>query len=149
MTERDYDQVMDVNLKAAFFASQAMVQQLRQNKRPGRIINISSVHEDLPFPGFASYCASKGGIRMLTRNLAVELRAEVYNRDTEEFRPLTPQELDAVAFSDNSIPLRGEDGEIVAHDAPNGSFFTVRAVAAGGRGNRAADPRPVGVARGC
>lgn len=73
VSEADYDQVMDVNLKATFFASQAMVQQLRQAKRPGRIINISSVHEDLPFPGFASYCASKGGVRMLTRNLAVEL----------------------------------------------------------------------------
>jgi glucose 1-dehydrogenase len=73
VTEKDYDQVMDVNLKAVFFASQAMVQQLRQTKRPGRIIHISSVHEDLPFPGFASYCASKGGVRMLTRNLAVEL----------------------------------------------------------------------------
>jgi glucose 1-dehydrogenase len=73
VTEQDYDKVVDVNLKAVFFASQAMVQHLRQAKRPGRIINISSVHEDLPFPGFASYCASKGGVRMLTRNLAVEL----------------------------------------------------------------------------
>ncbi len=73
VTEKDYDQVLDVNLKAVFFATQAMVQHLRQVKQPGRIINISSVHEDLPFPGFASYCASKGGVRMLTRNLAVEL----------------------------------------------------------------------------
>jgi glucose 1-dehydrogenase len=73
VTEKDYDQVLDVNLKGAFFTSQAMVQHLRQAKRSGRIINISSVHEDLPFPGFASYCASKGGVRMLTRNLAVEL----------------------------------------------------------------------------
>jgi glucose 1-dehydrogenase len=72
-TEQDYDQVMGVNLKAVFFASQAMVRHLMRTKRPGRIINISSVHEDLPFPGFASYCASKGGVRMLTRNLAVEL----------------------------------------------------------------------------
>jgi glucose 1-dehydrogenase len=73
VTEQDYDNVVDVNLKGVFFASQALVQQLRRTKRPGRIINISSVHEDLPFPGFASYCASKGGVRMLTRNLAVEL----------------------------------------------------------------------------
>jgi glucose 1-dehydrogenase len=72
-TEKDYDLVLGVNLKGTFFASQAMVQHLRQTKRSGRIINISSVHEDLPFPGFASYCASKGGVRMLTRNLAVEL----------------------------------------------------------------------------
>jgi glucose 1-dehydrogenase len=42
-------------------------------KRPGRVINISSVHEDLPFPHFASYCASKGGLRMLMRDLAIEL----------------------------------------------------------------------------
>jgi glucose 1-dehydrogenase len=40
---------------------------------PGRIINISSVHEDMVFPHFASYAASKGGMRMLMRNLAVEL----------------------------------------------------------------------------
>lgn len=73
VTESDYDAVLDVNLKGVFFASQAMVQQLRATNRSGAIINISSVHEDLPFPGFASYCASKGGIRMLTRNLAVEL----------------------------------------------------------------------------
>ena len=39
----------------------------------GTIINISSVHEDLPFPGYAAYCASKGGLRMLCRDLAVEL----------------------------------------------------------------------------
>ena len=44
-----------------------MVQHLRQTKQPGRILNISSVHEDLPFPGFAAYCVSKGGVRMLTR----------------------------------------------------------------------------------
>ena len=50
-----------------------MVRHLRASGRPGRIINISSVHEDLPFPNFAAYCASKGALRMLTRNLAVEL----------------------------------------------------------------------------
>jgi glucose 1-dehydrogenase len=74
VTEEDYDQVMNTNLKAVFFGSQAMVRHLREAGRPGKIINISSVHEDLPFPHFASYCASKGGVRMLTRTLAVELR---------------------------------------------------------------------------
>lgn len=73
VTEEDYDLVVDVNLKGAFFASQAMVRHLRKAKRPGKIIMMSSVHEDLAFPGFAAYCASKGGLRMLTRNLAVEL----------------------------------------------------------------------------
>ncbi|MGE0461889.1 MAG: SDR family NAD(P)-dependent oxidoreductase [Vicinamibacterales bacterium] len=73
VSEQDYDKVLDVNLKGAFFATQAMVRHLRASGRPGRIINISSVHEDLPFPNFAAYCASKGALRMLTRNLAVEL----------------------------------------------------------------------------
>jgi glucose 1-dehydrogenase len=39
----------------------------------GTIINISSVHEDLPFPGYAAYCASKGALRMFCRDLALEL----------------------------------------------------------------------------
>jgi len=73
VTEEDYDKVLDVNLKGVFFATQAFVRRLRDAKRPGRIINISSVHEDMAFPHFSTYCASKGGLRMLTRNLAVEL----------------------------------------------------------------------------
>lgn len=73
VTEEDYDKVLDVNLKGVFFATQAFVRRLRDEKRPGRIINISSVHEDMAFPHFSTYCASKGGVRMLTRNLAVEL----------------------------------------------------------------------------
>jgi len=80
-TEADYDLVLDVNLKGAFFAAQAFVRHCRaragdaaHDKGPsGRIINISSVHEQLPFPNFASYSASKGGLKMLMRNLAVEL----------------------------------------------------------------------------
>ncbi|HEY0785780.1 MAG TPA: glucose 1-dehydrogenase [Acidobacteriaceae bacterium] len=73
VTEADYDLVMDVNLKGAFFLTQAFVRRLREAKKPGRVINISSVHEDMAFPGFASYCVSKGGMRMLMRDLAMEL----------------------------------------------------------------------------
>lgn len=73
VTEADYDAVLNVNLKGIFFATQAFVQHLIETNRPGKIINISSVHEDLPFPNFTAYCISKGGIKMLTRNLAVEL----------------------------------------------------------------------------
>ncbi len=73
VTEKDYDKVMDVNLKGAFFAAQSMARHLMETKRSGRIINISSVHEELPFPNFTAYCASKGGMKMMTRNLAVEL----------------------------------------------------------------------------
>jgi glucose 1-dehydrogenase len=73
VTEADYDAVLNVNLKGAFFLTQAFVRRLRDAKQPGRIINISSVHEDMVFPHFASYCAAKGGMRMLMRNLSVEL----------------------------------------------------------------------------
>jgi glucose 1-dehydrogenase len=73
VTEADYDFVLNVNLKGLFFVTQAMVRYLMQDKRPGKIINISSVHEDLPFPHFTSYCAIKGGLKMITRNLSIEL----------------------------------------------------------------------------
>lgn len=73
VTEADYDSVLNVNLKGVFFATQALVQHLIETKRPGKVINISSVHEELPFPHFTSYCTSKGGVKMMTRNLAIEL----------------------------------------------------------------------------
>ncbi|AUT03150.1 sugar dehydrogenase [Nostoc sp. CENA543] len=75
VTEADYDAVMNVNLKGFFFAAQCFVQHLITTQRTGKIINISSVHEELPFPNFTAYCVSKGGMKMLTRNLAVELGA--------------------------------------------------------------------------
>ena len=73
VTEADYDRVLDINLKGTFFATQAMVRHLMEGGRKGRIINLSSVHEEVPFPNFTAYCMSKGGMRMFTRNLAVEL----------------------------------------------------------------------------
>jgi len=73
VTESDYDRVLNVNLKGVFFATQVFVNKLRAERRGGKVINVSSVHEELPFPNFASYCASKGGLKMLTRNLAIEL----------------------------------------------------------------------------
>jgi glucose 1-dehydrogenase len=73
VTEEDYDAILSVNLKGAFFLTQAFVRRLRDAKRSGRIVNISSVHEDMAFPHFSTYCISKGGMRMFTRDLAVEL----------------------------------------------------------------------------
>jgi glucose 1-dehydrogenase len=73
VTEQDYDAVLNVNLKGLFFITQAFVKHRKQANAGGKIINISSVHEELPFPHFSSYCASKGGVKMLTRNLSIEL----------------------------------------------------------------------------
>jgi len=71
--EDEYDKVMAVNLRGPFFLTQSFVRRLRDAKKPGRIVNISSVHEDMVFPGFTTYCCSKGGMRMFMRNLSVEL----------------------------------------------------------------------------
>ncbi len=71
--ESEYDEVLGINLKGPYFLTQLFVKKLLEAKKPGRIINISSVHEDMVFPGFSTYCISKGGMRMWMRDLAVEL----------------------------------------------------------------------------
>jgi glucose 1-dehydrogenase len=72
-TEQQYDRVLDINLKSAFFGSKIAAQQMIKQGGGGRIINITSVHEDWPMPGNIAYCLSKGGMRMLTRTGGVEL----------------------------------------------------------------------------
>ena len=72
-TEEQYAFVMDVNLKSAFFGTQLAAKQMIAQGGGGRIINITSVHEDWPMPGNTAYCLSKGGMRMLTRTAGVEL----------------------------------------------------------------------------
>jgi glucose 1-dehydrogenase len=72
-TEEQYDKVLDINLKSAFFGTQLAAKQMIKQGGGGRIINITSVHEDWPMPGNTAYCLSKGGMRMLTRTAGVEL----------------------------------------------------------------------------
>lgn len=72
-TEEQYDHVLDVNLKSAFFGTQFAAKQFIMQGTPGLVINISSVHEEWPMPGNVAYCVSKGGTKMLTRTAGVEL----------------------------------------------------------------------------
>ena len=72
-TEDDYEKVMAVNLKSAFFGTQIAAKQFIAQGGGGLVVNISSVHEDWPMPGNVAYCVSKGGMRMLTRTAGVEL----------------------------------------------------------------------------
>ena len=72
-TEKQFDLVIGVDLKSAFFGTQIAAQQFLKQGSGGRVINISSIHEDWPMPGNTAYCCAKGGIRMLTRTAAVEL----------------------------------------------------------------------------
>lgn len=74
-TEAQYEKVLQVNLKSAFFGTQIAAKQMIKQGKGGRIINITSVHEDWPMPGNIAYCLSKGGIKMLTRTAGVELAA--------------------------------------------------------------------------
>jgi glucose 1-dehydrogenase len=68
-----WDHVIAVNLTGPFYCAQTAARDMAQRGIHGRIINISSVHEDLPMPTNAPYCASKGGLRMLMRTICDEL----------------------------------------------------------------------------
>lgn len=72
-SESQYDRVLAINLKSAFFGTQLAAKQMIKQGNGGRIINITSVHEDWPMPNNTPYCLSKGGIRMLTRTAGLEL----------------------------------------------------------------------------
>ena len=69
--EQDWDRTIAVDLKGPFFCLQAAARRMQQDG--GSIVNISSIHEDLPFPGFTPYVAAKGGLRMVMRNASIEL----------------------------------------------------------------------------
>lgn len=68
-----WQKIIAVNLTGPWLCAQAAARQMIKQGGGGRIINISSVHEDLPMPTNAAYCTSKGGLRMLMRTIAVEL----------------------------------------------------------------------------
>jgi len=72
-SEEQYERVLAINLKSAFFGTQLAAKQMIAQGGGGRVINMTSVHEDWPMPGNTPYCLSKGGMRMLTRTAGVEL----------------------------------------------------------------------------
>jgi len=73
VTEEQWERVLSIDLKGAFFCAQAAAREMVKRKTPGRIINISSVHEDIAMPKNAPYCCAKGGLRMMTRTICLEL----------------------------------------------------------------------------
>jgi glucose 1-dehydrogenase len=134
-TEKQYDFVLDVNLKSAFFGTQLAAKQMIAQGDGGRIINVTSVHEDWPMPGNVAYCLSKGGMRMLTRTTGVTLAPHgisvvgvgpgavdtPINQQTED-DPVLLKELNA------SIPLGRladprEIGTVVAFLAGDGASY--------------------------
>jgi glucose 1-dehydrogenase len=68
-----YKKIIDIDLTGPWLCSQAAAKQMVRQKTAGRIVNISSVHEELTMPTNAPYCTAKGGLRMMMRTIAVEL----------------------------------------------------------------------------
>lgn len=121
VSEEQFDRVLGVDLKGAFFCAQAAAREMVKRKVGGRIVNISSVHEDLPMPKNAPYCCAKGGLRMMTRTICLELAP--YNITVNNIAPGavdTPIDADVKADPEkmkallNEIPLRrmGQPDEI-------------------------------------
>jgi glucose 1-dehydrogenase len=134
-TEQQYEKVMAVNLKSAFFGTQLAAKQMIAQGGGGRIINISSVHEDWPMPGNTPYCLSKGGMRMLTRTAGVELGPQGVTVvgvgpgavDTP-INAATEADPEAMKRLDAAIPLArmaqpGEIGSVVAFLAGDGATY--------------------------
>jgi glucose 1-dehydrogenase len=72
ITLSDFQKVLDVNITGAFLVAREVIKHFLSEKKPGVIINISSVHQEIPKPQFLSYAVSKGGMQNLTRTLALE-----------------------------------------------------------------------------
>jgi glucose 1-dehydrogenase len=70
--EEEWDLILSIDLKGPFLCAQAAARQMVE-QGSGSIVNISSVNEERPGPGLAHYSSAKGGLRMLTRQLALEL----------------------------------------------------------------------------
>jgi glucose 1-dehydrogenase len=73
VTDDEWNKVLAVNLYGAFVVSQLAARQMVKQGDGGKLVFVSSVHEDIPFPEYTPYCVSKGGMRMLMRNLSMEL----------------------------------------------------------------------------
>jgi glucose 1-dehydrogenase len=143
-TEEQYEKVLAINLKSAFFGTQLAAQQMIK-QGGGRIINITSVHEDWPMPGNTAYCLSKGGMRMLTRTAGVELAPHNIlvvgvgpGAVATPINLLTMKDPALMKKLDNSIPLRRmakpeEIASVVAFLAGEGaSYITATTVFADG-----------------
>jgi glucose 1-dehydrogenase len=74
LTIEDFDKIFSVDVKGAFFLSVAAAREMKG--KGGAIVNVTSVHEHIPRPGFALYAAAKAALGMMTRSLALELAAD-------------------------------------------------------------------------
>ena len=138
LTEKDWDQLLGVNLKGTFFCAQAAARMMKRRKR-GRIINISSLGGLEAWAGYMHYCASKAGVIMLTRCLAKALAPHIQVNSVAPGSILFPAE-GRGPWSENVIratPLkkagRPEDvAEMVLYLAAHADFITGQVFAVDG-----------------
>jgi len=123
MTVEEWDDRFRSNVYGPFYACQHFIRARRSAGGGGKIINITSVHEDIPRAGAAGYCASKGALRNLTRCLALELASDRINVNNIApgmvKTPMNQQALDDPKVMEQqvqSIPLkRAAEPEEIAH----------------------------------
>jgi glucose 1-dehydrogenase len=72
LSSDDFDRVLAVNLRGSFMCAREAIRHFLDEEKPGSIVNISSVHQLIPKPGYLGYSTSKGGMQNLTRTLALE-----------------------------------------------------------------------------
>ena len=109
VSEDQWDRVLNVDLKGPFFCAQAAAREMVKRKMAGRIINISSIHEDIAMPKNAPYCCAKGGLRMMTRTISQELAP--YNITVNNIAPgaiHTPIDADVEADPEKMNALLAE-----------------------------------------
>ena len=121
MELEQWQHVLDVDLTGAFVCGQAAARRMVEQGRGGRIVNVTSVHEHIPLPGSAPYSASKGGLGLLTKVMALELAREGITVNSvapgEIATPMTDNEdVDPAAVERPGIPARrpGDAREVAA-----------------------------------
>lgn len=125
MSLEDWDNQIKTDLYGPFFCCQQFIRRLDGSDRHGVIINITTVHEEVPWPGAGAYAAAKGGLRNLTRTLALELAEENINVNNIApgmvFTPMNQQAIDDPEYrrkAEQSIPMkRGAQPEEIARAA--------------------------------
>ncbi len=121
-TDEEWNRVLNVNLFGSYLVSQVAAKQMVKQGPGGKLLFISSVHEDIPFPGYTAYCASKGAIRMMMRNLAMEL-AE-YKINVTTLRRARSRRRSISSMLDDPVAMKNALSEI-----PWGRFGTPEDVA--------------------
>ncbi|MCW2982549.1 MAG: family oxidoreductase [Conexibacter sp.] len=137
-------EVLEVDLTGAFCCAQEAARRMVAASRGGRIVNVTSVHEHVPLPGAAAYCAAKGGLGLLTKVMALELAPHGITVNAvapgEIATPMTGNEdVDPETIERPAIPLgrpghAQEIAEVVAFLASEGASYVTGAsfVADGG-----------------